>query len=110
MMLSALELHRPGNYTTAPYLSNPIAKRYRSRMYAMDSENSGDDDNIPAHHGDAGERSPTAGSVDLDCTGSTVSSGDELRNAAATGTGGRKQGGVKLMGLSGRPKLLSVRK
>jgi hypothetical protein len=109
MMMNVLELHRPGNYTTAPYLANPIAKRYRSRMYATDSENSGDDDK-PSAHSNAGDRSPTAGSVDLDCTGSTVSSGDELLNAAATGTGGRKQGGMKLMSVSGRPKLLSVRK
>jgi hypothetical protein len=105
MMLNVLELHRPDNYTTRPHVANPIGARYRSKIYATDSDKSGDD----ASEGSSSEGEAEGSGLDVG-SGSSVSSGGELLDRRPAAAVGRARGGARLLGLGSGAKLLSIRK
>jgi hypothetical protein len=105
MMLNVLELHRPDNYTTRPHVANPIGAWYRSKIYATDSDKSGDD----ASEGSSSEGEAEGSGLDVG-SGSSVSSGGELLDRRPAAAVGRARGGARLLGLGSGAKLLSIRK
>jgi hypothetical protein len=105
MMLNVLELHRPDSYTTRPHLANPIGARYRSKIYAADSDKSGDD----ASEGSISEGGAEGSGLDMR-SGSSVSSGGELLDGRPAAAVGQARGGARLLGLGSGAKLLSIRK
>jgi hypothetical protein len=105
MMLNVLELHRPDSYTTRPHLANPIGARYRSKIYAADSDKSGDD----ASEGSISEGGAEGSGLDMR-SGSSVSSGGELLDGRPAAAVGHARGGARLLGLGSGAKLLSIRK
>ena len=125
MMLNVLELHRPSNYTTAPYLSNPISSHLkrngyptsaRSKIYATESVDTASSNSITDRRYTNNRYFNTDPDSDLDCTGSSISSApDELLEHALysknvnsySDTTNKPKSGLTLMGV-GSNKLLRI--
>ena len=125
MMLNVLELHRPSNYTTTPYLSNPIPSHLkrngyptsaRSKIYATESVDTASSNSITDRRYTNNRYFNTDPDSDLDCTGSSISSApDELLEHALynknvnsySDTTNKPKSGLTLMGV-GSNKLLRI--